>query len=251
MFRLFILSALVATSLAAGIPPRVPMLDGRIVGGTPTTHDKHPHQLSLEWYNMHICGASIISSEWVVTAAHCTDGSSAATLSVRAGSSFQESGGEVRRVSRIIQHENYDAINIDFDIALLKLASPLSLGKSISLVAKEVATGTLVTVTGWGALSEGGSSPSQMREVSVNTITRDACKDAYGSSAITDRMICAGGEGGKDSCQGDSGGPLRVDGENWLAGVVSWGYGCARPRYPGVYSNVANLRGWIKQHSGV
>lgn len=87
--------------------------------------------------------------------------------------------------------------------------------------------------------------------VTVPTVTRQKCQDAYGpQNPITDRMICAGiTEGGKDSCQGDSGGPLTAHGV--LQGLVSWGYGCARPKYPGVYTNVANLRSWIKETSGV
>lgn len=87
--------------------------------------------------------------------------------------------------------------------------------------------------------------------VSVPIVNRSECADAYRyMNTITDRMICAGyTSGGKDACQGDSGGPLTADG--LLYGLVSWGYGCAKPKYPGVYTNVANLRSWIKTHSGV
>lgn len=78
------------------------------------------------------------------------------------------------------------------------------------------------------------------------------CNEAYSfMNEITPRMICAGDftDGGKDSCQGDSGGPLVSD--NVLYGVVSWGYGCARPNYPGVYTNVAVLRDWVKETTGI
>lgn len=82
-------------------------------------------------------------------------------------------------------------------------------------------------------------------------VNQTVCSDAYASfGGITDRMICAGlTAGGKDACQGDSGGPLVADGK--LVGVVSWGYGCARPNYPGVYSRVAAVRDWITKKTGV
>lgn len=125
----------------------------------------------------------------------------ASALKVRAGSSIAEEGGEVRDVSRIIEHEDFDRFSIDFDLCLLRLASRLTLGKPISLAEKEIAVGTLVTVTGWGDLSEGGPAPSQLHEVSLNMRARDECIDIYGEDSFTDQMICAGGEGGKDACQ--------------------------------------------------
>ncbi|KAF2880268.1 hypothetical protein ILUMI_25891 [Ignelater luminosus] len=213
MLRLIVLTAIVA--FAAAVPAGVPMLDGRIVGGRDTEVDNYPHQISLQYFGSHICG--------------------------------------VVAVSRIIQHENFDGRTIDNDISLLQLAQDITHPKSkaVGLVDQELATGTPVDVTGWGALREGGSSPIQLQTVTVNTVTRQECRAAYGQSAISDQMICAGGGGGKDSCQGDSGGPMVRSGNQVLAGVVSWGYGCARPGYPGVYSNVAGLRDWIKRNSGI
>ncbi|KAF2880270.1 hypothetical protein ILUMI_25893 [Ignelater luminosus] len=245
MFRLLVLSVLVAISLAAELPPLLPRLDGRIVGGRPATIEQYPHQLSLLLYGSHICGASIVSSNYALTAAHCTDGSSASSLSVRAGSSYRGQGGEVVAVSRIIQHSRYNSRTIDYDISLLQLARALQLGRPIYLVSQNqnVSPGTAVAVSGWGAMNEGGSPSSQLQAVTISIVSRQTCRNAYGESAITDRMICAGvPAGGKDSCQGDSGGPMKIDGANMQAGVVSWGYGCARPGYPGVYSNVAYLR---------
>lgn len=82
-------------------------------------------------------------------------------------------------------------------------------------------------------------------------VNQEICAKAYKNfGTITDRMICAGyDKGGKDACQGDSGGPLVVD--NVLVGVVSWGYDCAQPNYPGVYSRVASVRNWISEQSDV
>lgn len=103
--------------------------------------------------------------------------------------------------------------------------------------------GASFVVSGWGTTSEGGSLPSTLRQVTVPYVNDGDCSDAYGSGNIFgDVMICAG-EGGKDSCQGDSGGPMTYNGVH--VGIVSWGYGCARPQYPGVYAQTDAFLDWI------
>lgn len=99
---------------------------------------------------------------------------------------------------------------------------------------------------------ENGPNDGFLRQVTVPIVDRKLCESAYKDiNPITARMICAGLliEGGKDSCQGDSGGPLTANGT--LYGIVSWGLGCAQPHFPGVYSNVAELRSWIKNATGI
>ncbi|PSN36617.1 Trypsin-1, partial [Blattella germanica] len=98
---------------------------------------------------------------------------------------------------------------------------------------------------------EGGSSSTTLRQVTVPIVADSTCNSNYAAyGGITARMICAGStSGGRDACQGDSGGPLVAGGQ--LVGVVSWGVGCARPSYPGVYAKVSNLRSWISQQTGV
>ena len=87
-------------------------------------------------------------------------------------------------------------------------------------------------------------------QVSVQVFSDEECGLAYGASAISDSMMCAGmEEGGKDSCQGDSGGPLMCGGVPLeLSGIVSWGYGCAEPGFPGVYTQTSYFVDWIKNH---
>ena len=90
--------------------------------------------------------------------------------------------------------------------------------------------------------------PTNLQWVAVPTVTNAQCAQAYGST-ITSSMICAGlPEGGKDSRQGDSGGPFvcNKDGKAVIAGVVSWGYGCGEPEYPGVYARTTHVLNWIK-----
>ena len=100
--------------------------------------------------------------------------------------------------------------------------------------------------------SGNSSSPQTCQYVKVPTITNSDCKKSYGNDSITESMICAGypGDGGKDSCSGDSGGPLvcNENGNAVLAGVVSWGNGCGKPDYPGVYSRVTHVLDWIKEN---
>merc|ERR1711963_1177977 len=105
------------------------------------------------------------------------------------------------------------------------------------------------TVVGWGSLRENGPQPNILQEVTVRIWDNKVCKDTYGPAApggIMDHMLCAG-QKGKDSCSGDSGGPMQIgSGETWTqVGVVSWGIGCGKSHYPGVYSRVSKLRDWI------
>ncbi|GJQ74459.1 hypothetical protein Trydic_g21329 [Trypoxylus dichotomus] len=241
----------------AGVPakrdlPIVPMLDGRIVGGSSVNIADYPYQLSLQYFGSHICGASIVSAFWAVTAAHCVSGSSSSFFTIRAGSSIRGSGGSVHSVSSIIAHSSYNSRTIDYDIAVIRVSSAFSLGSfgvsAISLPSSgsTPSAGATAVVSGWGTLSSGASTlPTQLQAVQVPIVSRSSCRRSYGTNSITDRMLCAGfTAGGKDACQGDSGGPLVVNGV--LVGVVSWGYGCAIAEYPGVYADVGNLRSWIE-----
>ena len=105
-------------------------------------------------------------------------------------------------------------------------------------------------VTGWGTLESGGRQPEQLQEVTVQVLNT-TCGEKYPSGAITENMVC-GAASGKDSCQGDSGGPFvtAVNGRYNLIGVVSWGYGCADPNYPGVYARITKVLPWITETIG-
>ena len=100
--------------------------------------------------------------------------------------------------------------------------------------------GTTARILGWGTTSSGGSSSNQLRTATVPTVSNSTCSTAYGSSYISSDMVCAGyTSGGVDTCQGDSGGPLIIGGK--LAGITSWGYGCADAGYPGVYTRLTTF----------
>jgi len=250
----------VSLALCASAAPRiykyksqlVPMLDGRIVGGDETSIEEYPWQISMTNFGSHRCGGSILSTTKIITAAHCVRGVLVQMVGIRAGSSFRTSGGVQIPVRRIIEHEDYNVpIYFDNDISLMFLESALTYGPGIQAVALPpqgliVEHGTDSRVSGWGALSQGGPAPEVLQVVTVPIVNNEICGEAYAQlNPITDGMICAGDleAGGRDACQGDSGGPLVVG--NVLHGLVSWGYGCAQPNFPGVNARVAHYRDWI------
>ncbi|XP_011694179.1 PREDICTED: trypsin-1-like isoform X2 [Wasmannia auropunctata] len=239
--------------LVGGIArPAVP-LDPRIARGTVTDIKQHPYQLSLQRGSRHACGAVIVSNKWVVTAAHCVSSPASEVYRLHAGSN-DKYGGVFYPVKRIVQHPAYNFLTIDYDIALLEIDGEITFNdrvQPVKLPEKELASGTMVNVTGWGAAKAGGEPSPVLMKVSLPIVSRKTCQNVYRYiRSITDRMICAGYmQGGQDACEGDSGGPLTVNGI--LYGIVSWGYRCAQPLYPGVYTNVADLLWWIKWISGI
>lgn len=233
----------------------------KIVGGQQADHGEYPWQVSLQrssWGSYsHFCGGSILDATTIITAAHCIEGVSASSLQVVAGDhrlNVNDGTEQNLKVSRIIKHSGYNSRTFENDIALLKLSSSLNLNSAyVSPVCLPTQQNHeysgYATVTGWGTLREGGSVSNNLMEVAVPLVTDAKCRQGYGQSMIKDSMLCAGYDnGGKDACQGDSGGPLVVqghDGSAILAGVVSWGYGCAQANYPGVYTQVSYFINWI------
>ncbi|KAJ8976735.1 hypothetical protein NQ317_004286 [Molorchus minor] len=251
MIKLTVLSALCTVPQLRSVP----LLDGRIVGGEDADISDYSYQLSLLYLGSHICGAATISPTWALTAAHCLYSTSPSVFSVRAGSSIRNSGGEVVSVAEIKHHPEYRKTTLDYDIATLRLSSAIDIATSQAIPLPSPAlkppAGLNSVITGWGATSQGGSSADVLQVVEVPIINQTDCRNAYSTPPITDRMFCAGllGVGGKDACQGDSGGPVAVNGV--LVGLVSWGYGCARPESPGVYTSVPALRDWVLEETGI
>ncbi|OXU26121.1 hypothetical protein TSAR_005868 [Trichomalopsis sarcophagae] len=231
---------------------------GRIVGGKDVKIEEVPYQVLLEARGFGFCGGSIIAEDWILTAGHCIVYSDD-WVSVRAGTTKRSSGGSLHKVVKSIRHEEYGVnrhgIPIN-DIALLKLATKLDLDETrqpITLfeIDEAVEAGELSVITGWGTLRQGGRTSEILQTVSVPVISRQVCSQAYAAfGGIPEGQICAAHPaGGKDACQGDSGGPLAVSGR--LAGVVSWGNGCAQKGYPGAYTEVAAFRKWISEKTGL
>uniref|UniRef100_F7FY57 Transmembrane serine protease 9 n=1 Tax=Monodelphis domestica TaxID=13616 RepID=F7FY57_MONDO len=230
----------------------------RIVGGMEAARGEFPWQVSLRENNEHFCGAAILGAKWLVSAAHCFNEFQDPTVWMAyAGTTFlsgSDSGTVKARVAQIIKHPFYNSDTADFDVAVLELGSPLPFTSHIQPVCLPSATHVFpprkkCLISGWGYLKEDFLvKPEVLQKATVELLDQALCASLY-SNALTDRMVCAGYLDGKvDSCQGDSGGPLVCDepsGRFFLAGIVSWGIGCAEARRPGVYVRVTRVRDWI------
>lgn len=245
----------------------VDRMSGKIVGGQNAHRASLPWQISLQldFGNTfeHWCGGSILSERWAVTAAHCVEGEMASTLRVVAGDhslSVSEGVEQVAGVSRVVIHPGYDTDTLENDIALLELSTPLILSARRRTAAIALFTpahreagldapGTMAIISGWGNTVEDGNGPPDRLQIAEVPIVSDAAARAvYGESNITDSMLAAGfGAGGVDTCQGDSGGPLVIEGPDGplLAGLTSWGNGCARPGVPGIYTEVSFFNDFV------
>jgi len=235
-----------------------------IVGGTNTTIEANPWQVSLQSSSgSHFCGGSVLNENWILTAQHCVDGSTPGRI--MAGSATRTgtaSTTQTRTVAQVVRYSGYVDAALGKDVALLRLSSPLNLTgtavKAIPIVTAADAAagvtnpGVVARVTGWGTLTSGGSTlPTTLQTVDVDLLSNSQAQSSYPQETITADQLAAA-RAGKDSCQGDSGGPLTVvkNGVRVLAGVVSWGYGCADSRYPGMYARVSSFDSWINTTIG-
>lgn len=250
----------------------------KIVGGFPAKRSAWPYQAAI-YANGAGCGGTLISPNWVLTAAHCVvDKKSGRTIDPTKKDTIVAvqvdhirkfyvkdkklvKPGKFRIVSKVIAHPGY-AKNLprtSNDIALLKLRDPvrgvqaarLAAGPATRNVERPQPNGVVV---GWGHTREEGKGSGVLRQVSVPLISNQRCRSGFNGrtrSNITESQICAD-ERGKGSCQGDSGGPLFSRGQDnryYQVGVTSWGRGCARS--PGVYTRVSKYIPWIERQTGL
>lgn len=236
----------------------------RILGGIPVSAGEFPWQVAL----LHpstgalFCGGSHIGGGWIVTAAHCISDKYNSPLKrddilVLLGTNdLTTKGLRARLIADPLIHPKWNPFSTNGDdhqndIALLKIdAQEMLPAISLPLDAVEtplVSEGSELIVSGWGHTTERGTISTILLKVGIPVVSNQLCARSYNNS-ITSSQICAGAEG-RDSCQGDSGGPLHGvgNGGRLLIGVVSYGKGCGRDGYPGVYTRIAKFKNWIAE----
>ncbi len=234
--------------------------DSAIVGGTLAASSAWAGTAALFSGRYQVCGGTLAAPGWIITAAHCIEPSAAnggiTRVVIGRNNLTSAATGESVTVKRAIAHPDFNGMTMDNDIALLELSAAANTAP-VKVVSETTfgsfGTTATVTVVGWGRTSETSfSSSSRLRQVDVPLIPLAQCQTYPQYEDVTDNQLCAGlPQGGKDSCQGDSGGPLyaKIGTSTYLAGVVSWGIGCARANAPGVYTKVANYEAWLSTTS--
>ncbi|KAM7381730.1 hypothetical protein PAMA_012526 [Pampus argenteus] len=245
---------------------RVPVIENRIVGGMDATDGAWPWQVDIQTNTGHICGGSIISENWVLSAAHCFPNPSDVSSYIIYAGRYQLNGfnphQSSHRVSQVVIPSGYVEPHSGKDLVLVKLSSPVTWSDHVRPICLPASAslfpgGMQCYVTGWGNIRVDVPLPGAgpLQEVQVPIISQSSCQEMYRTHPtekvdILYDMICAGyQEGGKDSCQGDSGGPLvcqMVNGTWVQAGVVSFGLECARKNQPGVYTRLTSYSSFIR-----
>uniref|UniRef100_A0A8V5H0U7 Acrosin n=1 Tax=Melopsittacus undulatus TaxID=13146 RepID=A0A8V5H0U7_MELUD len=235
-----------------------PMADyygtSRVVGGVNAHEGAWPWMVSINIPRptgyAHICGGSLITSQWVLTAAHW----------VPAIGNSQ--GTQKRWIRQVIVHEYYYNVTSGFDIALMELDQPVQCGYHVQLACVPDATVRVsqlseCIVSGWGAREARSECPTAPLEARVRLMDISLCNSSqWYQGALQRHNLCAGyPQGGIDTCQGDSGGPLMCRDKRsnffWVVGVTSWGHGCARAKKPGIYTSTQHFHDWILYQLGM
>nr|XP_054956442.1 brain-specific serine protease 4 [Pan paniscus] len=251
------------------VPPACgkPQHLNRVVGGEDSTDSEWPWIVSIQKNGTHHCAGSLLTSRWVITAAHCfKDNLNKPSLfSVLLGAwQLGNPGSRSQKVgvAWVQPHPVYSwKEGARADIALVRLERSIQFSERVLPICLPDASihlppNTHCWISGWGSIQDGVPlpHPQTLQKLKVPIIDSEVCSHLYwrgaGQGPITEDMLCAGYlEGERDACLGDSGGPLmcQVDGAWLLAGIISWGEGCAERNRPGVYISLSAHRSWVEK----
>lgn len=222
----------------------------RIVGGTEATPGRYAYQATLfNGSGAQVCGGTLIGSRYILTAAHCANEINRVNIGRHDLADLGETYEDIDIETKIV-HPEYDESTLNNDAMIVKLASDSSAQVvTYDTGSSDTSEGIDVTVIGWGTTSSGGADTDVLLEVELDIVSNSICGAQYGSSIITDQMICAARDG-KDACGGDDGGPLIIAGSDASSdvqvGIVSFSSGCANPNYSGVYTRVSEVTDFIE-----
>ncbi|KAK4010820.1 brachyurin [Daphnia magna] len=252
-----------ATINTRGFCGRENTTSSRIVGGTEASPNSLPWQVAFFVDDRFFCGGSLISNEWILTAAHCVEDAGFFDIllgahNVRLNATEEPHRIEVRSNFSIV-HPEWSSVRFKNDVALIKLPQPIKFTPEIQPVCMAPPSepdhvGDILHVSGWGRSSDlaAGISPI-LREVDAPCISNEQCALTYGAT-ITDGIICLSAADGKGSCNGDSGGPLSFinEGVHNQVGIVSFGpaAGC-EIGLPAAFSRVSFYAKWISSITGL
>ncbi|EFB24771.1 hypothetical protein PANDA_007464, partial [Ailuropoda melanoleuca] len=228
-----------------------------IIGGMEAEVGEFPWQVSIQARNEHFCGGSIINKWWIVTAAHCFSSEELlpTDLSVVLGSNdLSSSSLEIKGITSIVLHKDFQRPTMNNDIALLLLDSPITfsgLKEPICMPRKpSPSVWHKCWVAGWGQTNseDKTSMKTDLMKVPMTIMDWEKCSKAF--PKLTKNMLCAGYENESfDACQGDSGGPLVCNTESdkiwYQVGIISWGKSCGQKNMPGIYTLLENYNLWI------
>ncbi|XP_059223706.1 trypsin beta-like [Stomoxys calcitrans] len=231
-------------SNAIEVEKRMPGNMYQISGGRLLEIKEVPYQIALFRNNFFICGGSILSQDWIVTAAHCVYGGG--HFGIRVGSANSGKGGQIRFINTVVINGGFTSLNLQNDIAMLRVDKPFIWSSSvlpIRLAANNTSIPEKLFVSGWASVGENSKPELHLRGATLEVVSNKECRSAYKKKySITEDLICTVATG-RDACQGDYGGPLAHKGV--LYGIISFGVGCESFHVPTVYTSVHRQYRWI------